>query len=486
MDRRPEISRPSGGAASYRTGECPTADVLARGAAGDLPHAERAAFVAHVASCESCADLVRLHPELKSWADRASARARSRETPDDPARPLAPGRSGGRRSRRRTRRREPLPAGRSPLSDRAGAPRRAPFPPGARSSAPPGRLPPPMDARSRRVALLGPRRAGRTSLRITRAEGLTRPGTSGGGTSSRGCPVRLARRLERSGATLPWFSRPRHPDLRDDRGVTPCVADSSRAAAWLLLAAPPALAGLHGRLRRVCSGEETKNGRHGASRRRARAPAAGVGGSCATLRAPGRGQEPAAGSFASSESGRPSRAAPQAEATLGSAIARIQRGGRPPGRGRGACHARGLPFAAPAVRGGRGGDPPGGRARREVRPAGRGRPGPVSGGARRPSPPGPSRRARPDGRGRGSRAGVPRRRSAGGLVRDARHARSGRRAGIPRASRRIGARSRFSSGSGIPRASRTCSRTWPSPQRTPGRGARSPRRRSTGRNDPGT
>lgn len=54
--------------------ECPPADVLARGAAGELPHAERAAFVAHVASCERCADLVRLHPEMKTWADRGSAR----------------------------------------------------------------------------------------------------------------------------------------------------------------------------------------------------------------------------------------------------------------------------------------------------------------------------------------------------------------------------------------------------------------------------
>ncbi|HSB62800.1 MAG TPA: hypothetical protein VLJ18_01485, partial [Thermoanaerobaculia bacterium] len=54
--------------------ECPPADVLARGAAGKLPRVDRAAFVAHVASCERCADLVRLHPEVRSWADRASAR----------------------------------------------------------------------------------------------------------------------------------------------------------------------------------------------------------------------------------------------------------------------------------------------------------------------------------------------------------------------------------------------------------------------------
>lgn len=55
-------------------GACPSAEVLARGAAGELSHGERKAFAAHVASCEHCADLVRLYPDVKSWADSASAR----------------------------------------------------------------------------------------------------------------------------------------------------------------------------------------------------------------------------------------------------------------------------------------------------------------------------------------------------------------------------------------------------------------------------
>jgi hypothetical protein len=56
------------------TGPCPSSGVLARGAAGELPHAERAAFAEHVASCETCAETVRLFPDVKSWADRASNR----------------------------------------------------------------------------------------------------------------------------------------------------------------------------------------------------------------------------------------------------------------------------------------------------------------------------------------------------------------------------------------------------------------------------
>ncbi|MBK9063737.1 MAG: zf-HC2 domain-containing protein [Acidobacteria bacterium] len=56
------------------TGPCPSSGVLARGAAGELPHAERAAFAEHVASCETCAEIVRLFPDVKSWADRASTR----------------------------------------------------------------------------------------------------------------------------------------------------------------------------------------------------------------------------------------------------------------------------------------------------------------------------------------------------------------------------------------------------------------------------
>ena len=75
MERRPDDLEVLWRRGIVPDGECPTADVLARGAAGDLPHAERAAFVVHIASCESCAGLVRLRPELKSWADRASARA---------------------------------------------------------------------------------------------------------------------------------------------------------------------------------------------------------------------------------------------------------------------------------------------------------------------------------------------------------------------------------------------------------------------------
>jgi hypothetical protein len=54
--------------------ECPTSDVLARGAAGELTHAERKALAEHLALCESCAGLVRLYPDVKDWADRASAR----------------------------------------------------------------------------------------------------------------------------------------------------------------------------------------------------------------------------------------------------------------------------------------------------------------------------------------------------------------------------------------------------------------------------
>ena len=54
--------------------ECPSSEVLARGAAGDLTHAERKAFARHLAACEDCAALVRLHPDVKTWADRASAR----------------------------------------------------------------------------------------------------------------------------------------------------------------------------------------------------------------------------------------------------------------------------------------------------------------------------------------------------------------------------------------------------------------------------
>jgi len=53
---------------------CPTSDVIARGAAGELPHAARRAFAEHLAACESCAGLVRLYPETRDWADRASAR----------------------------------------------------------------------------------------------------------------------------------------------------------------------------------------------------------------------------------------------------------------------------------------------------------------------------------------------------------------------------------------------------------------------------
>lgn len=55
-------------------GQCPSSETIARGAAGELPPGERAAFAGHLATCESCADLVRLHPDMKSWADRASAR----------------------------------------------------------------------------------------------------------------------------------------------------------------------------------------------------------------------------------------------------------------------------------------------------------------------------------------------------------------------------------------------------------------------------
>lgn len=54
-------------------GECPSAEILARGAAGELPHGDRAAFAEHLAACERCASLVRLYPDVKTWADRASA-----------------------------------------------------------------------------------------------------------------------------------------------------------------------------------------------------------------------------------------------------------------------------------------------------------------------------------------------------------------------------------------------------------------------------
>lgn len=56
------------------TGPCPSPEVLARGAAGELPHAEREAFALHLATCENCTALVRLHPDVKSWADSASTR----------------------------------------------------------------------------------------------------------------------------------------------------------------------------------------------------------------------------------------------------------------------------------------------------------------------------------------------------------------------------------------------------------------------------
>ncbi|MCM3875421.1 MAG: hypothetical protein NEA02_03280 [Thermoanaerobaculia bacterium] len=55
-------------------GECPSAEVLARGAASELSHVERIAFAAHLAACENCSELVRLYPDVKSWADSASAR----------------------------------------------------------------------------------------------------------------------------------------------------------------------------------------------------------------------------------------------------------------------------------------------------------------------------------------------------------------------------------------------------------------------------
>jgi hypothetical protein len=55
-------------------GECPSSEVLARGASGELSHAERADFARHLASCENCAALVRLYPDVKAWADRASSR----------------------------------------------------------------------------------------------------------------------------------------------------------------------------------------------------------------------------------------------------------------------------------------------------------------------------------------------------------------------------------------------------------------------------
>jgi hypothetical protein len=55
-------------------GECPSSEVIARGAAGELSHKERAAFAAHLAACENCSALVRLYPEVKSWADGASTR----------------------------------------------------------------------------------------------------------------------------------------------------------------------------------------------------------------------------------------------------------------------------------------------------------------------------------------------------------------------------------------------------------------------------
>lgn len=55
-------------------GECPSSEVLARGAAGELSHGERAVFAAHLAACARCAELVHLYPDVKSWADRASAR----------------------------------------------------------------------------------------------------------------------------------------------------------------------------------------------------------------------------------------------------------------------------------------------------------------------------------------------------------------------------------------------------------------------------
>lgn len=64
-------------------GPCPSPETIARGAAGELPPGERTAFAAHLATCDRCADLVRLHPDVKSWADRASARlgvARPRRT----------------------------------------------------------------------------------------------------------------------------------------------------------------------------------------------------------------------------------------------------------------------------------------------------------------------------------------------------------------------------------------------------------------------
>jgi len=55
-------------------GECPSSAVIARGASGELSHEERVAFAGHLAACEKCSELVRLYPDVKSWADRASAR----------------------------------------------------------------------------------------------------------------------------------------------------------------------------------------------------------------------------------------------------------------------------------------------------------------------------------------------------------------------------------------------------------------------------
>ena len=87
MERRPEDLEALWRRGVVPDGECPSADVLARGAAGELPHAERAAFAAHVASCEQ---LRRSGPSPPGGEELGGPRlgtARFREAEDDPAAP---------------------------------------------------------------------------------------------------------------------------------------------------------------------------------------------------------------------------------------------------------------------------------------------------------------------------------------------------------------------------------------------------------------